>query len=61
MTECSQENCCEPAAWSYVWPGRPERSYVCEKHFKAATNISLAMGFLLGDIKQEDAVQGKED
>lgn len=51
--KCSQENCEAEAKWSYVWPGREGREYSCSKHMSTAKAVSKAMGFCLGDVRQE--------
>lgn len=49
--KCSQEKCSEPASWTYVWPGKPERSYACPDDFLRAVGIARTMGFQLGDAR----------
>lgn len=56
--KCSQSNCEELSTYSYVWPGREDRSFACDKHIDAASKISNAMGFSLGDLRYEQ--QGVE-
>ncbi len=57
MTEqlCSQEICKNVATISYVWPGREERSYACDRCFDKAKGVSETMGFNLGDVRSEAA------
>jgi hypothetical protein len=52
--ECSQVGCGDTAAISYVWPGRPDRSFACTFHGFMAARIVTAMGFELGDVKRCD-------
>lgn len=51
--KCSQTKCVEKATYSYVWPGRPERTYACRWCLAKARGIALAMGFELGDVREE--------
>tara|TARA_R110000782_G_scaffold211669_1_gene299815 strand:+ start:3742 stop:3939 length:198 start_codon:yes stop_codon:yes gene_type:complete len=47
--ECSQKNCTETAQWSYVWPGKADRSYACSPHKDKAVAVSGIVG-PLGDL-----------
>lgn len=53
--KCGQKKCAEDAVVSYVWPGKPERLYVCERHMRHASGIAAAIGCPLGDVRIEAA------
>lgn len=59
--KCNQAGCEQEAKYSYVWPGRAERQYACARHVQLAQRISEAVGFHLGDIREEVANPGKEE
>lgn len=50
--KCMQQNCDNTATMSYVWPGDPTRLYVCGVCFMRASDVSKAMGCVLGDVCQ---------
>lgn len=52
ITKCSQESCTAQATHSYVWPGKPDRMFACERHMGAARGLGDAMGFQLGDVQE---------
>ena len=54
---CSQSGCSEPAAITYVWPGRAERMAACIKHALAVQNVASAMGFCLGVVQPVTAAK----
>jgi hypothetical protein len=44
---CGQWLCWDPAAWSYVWPGRwpgRPRDVICQKHFAELLQASASLG-----------------
>lgn len=59
--KCSRSGCDQSAAHSYVWRGTPERVYVCKACFAIAWRIADAMGFWLGDVREEPADSAAEE
>ena len=57
VTKCSQIGCEAEACCSYIWPGRMDRLFACVIHAEKAAAIANAMGFCLGDLRQEPPSQ----
>jgi hypothetical protein len=46
LTKCSQQDCQEPTAFRYTWPGQDEAG-VCAKHARMMQNVANAIGMHL--------------